>query len=182
VLIGRAISFNGKIGDCKTLIVEGRVAANAKCDALQVQEAGVYDGEIAVETAEILGRVEGRLRVRGRLTIRAAGQVSGDVTYGELDIATGGRLVGNIRHQPVPNDDAKNETAAEAAPPSQAVATETADKVPSGLPDPLDVGPQPPVPDAAEPSVVRDGAEEAAAPAMRGNPASLAVGTAGERP
>ncbi len=179
LLIGRGISFKGRIADCDSLIVEGKVAAITKCRALQIQEAGVYDGEIEAETADVCGRVEGRIRVRGRLTIRAAGRVNGDVTYGELDISVGGRLSGDVRHAPVAQATAKDGSAAasDPAPPSQPVAPEAAEKAPSGLPDPSDVGPQarPPSPVAAESSTARDDIEQASASAPRRDPAPIAA-------
>ncbi len=79
LVIGREISFKGEIGECETLVVEGKIAANAKCTSLQVRESGTYEGEIEVETAEVSGRIEGRIRVRHRLTIHATGRVSGNV-------------------------------------------------------------------------------------------------------
>ena len=125
LLIGRDISFKGEIGECENLVVEGKVIADAKCRTLHVNESGFYDGEIETETAEIAGRVEGRIRVRGRLSIRTSGQVSGEITYGELDIATGGRLAGDIRHQPIEEKAAKAEPTAKTQP---AAKTEPAPK------------------------------------------------------
>ncbi len=195
LLIGRDIFFKGQIGDCQSLVIEGKVAANAKCRALQVQESGVYEGEIEAETAEVCGRVEGHVRVRGRLTIRTAGRVNGNITYGELDIAAGGRLSGDIRYEQVPEETAKDEPAAasETAAPSQPVVAAAAEKTPSGLsdppippdpPDPSDVGPQvrPPAPVVAEPSSARDAAPQQAETNPEPNPKTIAVGAAGARP
>ena len=204
LLIGRDISFKGQIADCQSLIVEGKVAANAKCRSLQIQESGVYKGEIEAETVEVCGRIEGRVQVRGRLTIRAAGRVNGEVTYGELDIAAGGQLSGEIRHEPVPQEVAKDERAA----PAQPVVAATAEITPSVLsdppvpldpPDPSDVGPQvrPPTPVADEPSSTGELAPQQAEPApqqaeptpQQADPAPepnlknpFAVGAAGDRP
>ena len=195
LLIGRDICFKGQIGDCQSLIIEGKVTANAKCRVLQVQESGVYEGEIEVETAEVCGRVEGHVRVRGRLTIRTAGRVNGNIAYGELDIAVGGRLTGDIRHEPVSKETAKDEPAAASKPaaPSQPVVAAAAQKTPSGLPDPpippdppdpSNVGPQvrPPAPVAAEPSSARDATPQQADPTPEPNPKPIALGAAGSRP
>ncbi len=195
LLIGRDISFKGQIADCQSLIVEGKVAANAKCRSLQIQESGVYKGEIEAETVEVCGRIEGRVQVRGRLTIRAAGR----------------QLSGEIRHEPVPQEVAKDERAA----PAQPVVAATAEITPSVLsdppvpldpPDPSDVGPQvrPPTPVADEPSSTGELAPQQAEPApqqaepapqqaeptpQQADPAPepnlknpFAVGAAGDRP
>lgn len=194
LLIGRDISFKGEISDCQSLVIEGTVAASAKCHAVQVQESGIYEGEIEAETIEVCGRIEGRVRVRGRLTIRSAGLVNGDITYGELDIAAGGRLSGGIQHEPVPEETARSEptAASEPATPFQPVIA-AADKAPSDLsepplpqdfPDPADVGPQvaTPAPDAVEPSLTSDAAPPQADPLPEPDPEPIAVGAAGDRP
>jgi cytoskeletal protein CcmA (bactofilin family) len=205
LLIGRDISFKGEIGECETLVVEGKVAANSKCRTLHVNETGLYDGEIEAETAEISGRVEGRIRVRGRLSIRAEGQVNGEITYGELDIATGGRLAGDIRHQPVEEKTAKAEPAAKTrpaakfepaaksepqaasepvsppvSPPASAVA-EPASEAPSGLPNPFDIDPPaaPETPGADDSSASRDDTEQSTDTERSRIP--VTVGVAGTR-
>ena len=188
LLIGRDITFKGQIGDCETLVIEGKVGASAKCHSFQVQEDGVYDGEIECETAEICGRVEGRIRIRGRLTIRSAGQLSGEITYGELDIATGGCLSGDIRHEPVAEETAKEDKTAPRAPsPSPLnppVAAQAAPNAPSNLPDPADVGPQRQTPTigAADPVGAAADVADPAIDTPVGEEMPLAVGTAGARP
>ena len=186
LLIGRDITFKGQIGDCETLVIEGKVGASAKCHSFQVQEDGVYDGEIECETAEICGRVEGRIRIRGRLTIRSAGQLSGEITYGELDIATGGCLSGDIRHKPVAEETAKEDKTAPRAPSplNPPVAAQAAPNAPSNLPDPADVGPQRQTPTIGA-AVTAGAAADVADPAIDtpvGDEMPLAVGTAGARP
>lgn len=186
LVIGREISFKGQIGDCKTLVVEGKVSANAKCTSLHVLESGVYDGEIEVETAEISGRVEGRIRIRRRLTIHAAGRVSGDVVYGELEITAGGRLLGDIRHEPIaePAAETKPETTSKPAPSPRPTVDKAPEAAPSGLPDPSNVGPQARQSASAggETSSPRDGAGEASTGAPDQAPKPIAVGAAGTRP
>ena len=47
-------------------------------------------------TDEVRGRIEGDLVVRKRLLIRAGGHVSGTITYGEIEIESGGKITGLI--------------------------------------------------------------------------------------
>ena len=193
LLIGRDISFKGEISDCQSLVVEGTVVANAKCHAVQIQESGVYEGEIEAETIEVCGHIEGHIRVRGRLTIRSVGRANGNITYGELDISAGGQLSGDIQHEPVPEETPKNEPAAisEPAAPFQPVvaAADTAPldlsdpPFPQDLPYPTDAGPQvpTPAPDAVEPSLTSDAAPPQADPDPEPDPGPFAVGAAGDR-
>jgi len=49
--------------------------------------------------ADVHGRFEGELVVRKRLLIRAGGHVSGNITYGEIEIESGGGISGTIRSE-----------------------------------------------------------------------------------
>ena len=53
-------------------------------------------GHAATENADVRGRFEGQLVVRKRLLIRAGGHVSGTITYGEIEIESGGKITGVI--------------------------------------------------------------------------------------
>jgi cytoskeletal protein CcmA (bactofilin family) len=95
LIIGPEISFVGEITACKRLVVDGLVEATlSRCQEVVVGESGFLKGQARTETADVRGRVEGELTVRKLLRIRAAGQVSGTTTYGEIEIERGGRIIG----------------------------------------------------------------------------------------
>jgi cytoskeletal protein CcmA (bactofilin family) len=95
LIIGREISFSGEITACDRLVVDGIVEATLKrCNHVFIGDNGVFKGNARTENAEVSGRMEGELTVRKLLRIRAAGQVSGTTTYGEIEIERGGRIVG----------------------------------------------------------------------------------------
>jgi cytoskeletal protein CcmA (bactofilin family) len=97
LVVGREIVLSGEISACDRLVVEGTVKANIKdCRDIAISEGGLFTGSAAVESAEIRGRFEGELTVSGRLLIRAPGQVSASVRYGEIEIERGGRLSGHV--------------------------------------------------------------------------------------
>ena len=62
-----------------------------------IAETGVFNGNASTENADVRGRFEGELAVRKRLLIRGGGHVSGTITYGELEIESGGKISGSIR-------------------------------------------------------------------------------------
>ncbi len=98
LIVGREIELNGKITSCDLLIVEGRVEATlSETRAVEIADIGVFKGSAEVEEAEISGRFDGNLAVRGRLLIRATGKVTGEVRYGQLEIECGGELSGQIQ-------------------------------------------------------------------------------------
>lgn len=97
LVIGKEINMKGEIGDCDRLLVIGNAEAKlTNCRNVEVTETGVLKGDGEVQQAEIRGRFEGRLRVRGRLVIRAGGRAQGNIAYAEIEVEPGGRIDGEI--------------------------------------------------------------------------------------
>ena len=95
--VGRDITLTGEITACDQLVVEGRVEARlSECRSIEIFDTGVFKGSAEIDEADIGGRFEGDLSVRGRLRVRATGLISGSVRYGELEVEAGGRIVGTI--------------------------------------------------------------------------------------
>jgi cytoskeletal protein CcmA (bactofilin family) len=97
LIVGREIELNGKITACDLLIVEGKVEATLnETRAVEIADTGVFKGSAEIDEAEISGRFDGTLTVRGRLMIRATGKVTGEIRYGQLEVECGGELSGQI--------------------------------------------------------------------------------------
>ena len=98
MIVGREISFSGDVTSCDRLIIEGSIEVNLhNCQNMVIAESGLFRGDGSTENADVYGRVEGGLVVRGRLLIRASGHVSGTITYGEIEIEAGGKISGTIQ-------------------------------------------------------------------------------------
>jgi cytoskeletal protein CcmA (bactofilin family) len=98
LIVGPGISLSGEINACERLVVEGSVQANLQdCRHMMITETGLFDGNAAIDEAEVHGRFEGDLVVRNRLLIRATGRVSGTISYGQVEIEAGGRISGSIQ-------------------------------------------------------------------------------------
>jgi cytoskeletal protein CcmA (bactofilin family) len=97
LIVGREIVLSGEIRTCDKLVVEGRVEATlTDSRAIEITSLGQYKGSAQISTADIAGRFEGDLDVKGRLTIRSTGKVTGMIRYGELEIERGGILSGSL--------------------------------------------------------------------------------------
>jgi len=97
LIVGEGISLSGEVTSCDRLIVEGTIEAKLqKCQHVMIAETGVFNGHASTENADVRGRFEGELVVRKRLLIRAGGHVSGSVSYGEIEIESGGKITGVI--------------------------------------------------------------------------------------
>ena len=95
--VGKGIVLNGQITACDKLVVEGKVEATlSQSRAVEIAESGTFKGSAEIDEAVVSGRFEGKLLIRGRLSIRATGRVEGEIRYGQLEIEAGGQLVGDI--------------------------------------------------------------------------------------
>src|SRR6266436_3992540 len=97
LVVGAGMSLSGTITSCDRLVAEGTVDAKLDgCQHLVIAETGVFRGNVSTDNADVHGRFEGELVVQKRLLVRAAGHVSGTVSYGEIEIECGGRISGQI--------------------------------------------------------------------------------------
>ncbi len=101
LIVGREIVLSGEIRTCDKLVVEGRVEATlADSRAIEIAATGQYKGTAQITTADIAGRFDGDLDVKGRLTVRSTGRVTGMIRYGELEIERGGVISGTLEFIP----------------------------------------------------------------------------------
>jgi cytoskeletal protein CcmA (bactofilin family) len=97
LIVGPNIKLKGvEIHDCDTLVVEGRVEATMVSRAIQISEAGAFNGKVDVEVAEIRGHFQGEMTARKRLVIHSSGRVSGKIRYGKILVQEGGEMSGDI--------------------------------------------------------------------------------------
>jgi cytoskeletal protein CcmA (bactofilin family) len=98
LVVGAGMSVSGTITSCDRLVAEGTVDAKLEgCQHVVVAQTGVFRGTVSTDHADVHGRFEGELVVKKRLLVRAAGQVSGSVSYGEIEIECGGRISGQVK-------------------------------------------------------------------------------------
>jgi cytoskeletal protein CcmA (bactofilin family) len=97
LIVGPDIKMKGvEISDCDTLVVEGRIEATLDSRVLEIAEQGIFCGTVAVDSAEIRGRLEGELTVRKQLVVHATGRISGKIRYSRIKVEEGAELSGEI--------------------------------------------------------------------------------------
>ncbi len=97
LIVGREIALSGEIRACDLLVVEGRVeAVLSDSRAIEVSATGVFKGKAQIESAEISGVFEGELVTTDKLIIHSTGRVYGSIRYGQIEIARGGIIAGQI--------------------------------------------------------------------------------------
>jgi cytoskeletal protein CcmA (bactofilin family) len=98
LVVGKDITLAGQISKCDYLIVEGMVEGmRYEGQSLEVAEGGSFSGNIEVDNADVSGVFDGTMSVRGRLTVRPTGRVSGNIRYSEMEINAGGQITGEIK-------------------------------------------------------------------------------------
>ena len=73
-----------------------RIEATLDSRVLQIASNGIFSGTVAVDTAEIHGKLEGELTVRKQLIIHSTGKVSGKIRYAKIKVEEGAELAGEI--------------------------------------------------------------------------------------
>ena len=96
VLIGPGVKFDGSLGNCDEVVIEGTVRAIIATTHLIVKATGRFTGSAEVERAEIDGWYEGTLTAKTQLQINQTGTVTGDINYAQLEVTPGGILTGNV--------------------------------------------------------------------------------------
>jgi cytoskeletal protein CcmA (bactofilin family) len=97
LIVGPDIKMKGvEVNDCDTLQVEGRIEATLDARVLQISEKGIFCGTVAVDSAEIHGRLEGELTVRKQLVVHGTGRISGKIRYARIKVEEGAELSGEI--------------------------------------------------------------------------------------
>lgn len=94
--IGEGVHVIGDIRDCRQVDVQGFMEGEIEADILIIHEKGRVKGVIKADHAEIHGEVDGEMTIADRLDIHATGLVAGTVIYGELSVAAGGRVTGQL--------------------------------------------------------------------------------------
>jgi len=97
VVVGKGASIIGEISNCSQVEIAGALEGKVVAEAVIVQPGGCLKGQVYSERAEVHGTIEGQVQVDDHLDIRSTGDVSGELVYGKLSVASGGRLSGTLQ-------------------------------------------------------------------------------------
>lgn len=96
--VGANIKLKGvEISDCDFLVIEGHVEATVQSKAMQIAKPGTLKGTATIDVAEINGEFTGELTARSRLVVNGTGRVTGTIRYGQLIVAEGGEVSGDVK-------------------------------------------------------------------------------------
>lgn len=98
--IRAGMTLKGNIRNCREAEIDGYVEGEIEADVLRILPRGRFVGTARVGSAEILGDLQGDVRVAKLMTIRSTGSVTGNVRYGQLAMDVGAKLSANVRNIP----------------------------------------------------------------------------------
>lgn len=91
-------SVEGTIQSKSDIRIDGSIKGTLTCSAkVIIGPTGNIEGEIKCQNAVIEGRFEGHLMVAQLLNIRETASVSGEVSYGKLNVQSGARIDGSYK-------------------------------------------------------------------------------------
>lgn len=97
-LIGEGTVFEGKIKSEASIRIEGRLEGDIECGGdVTVGEKGSARSHIRARHVIVAGSVTGNVSASGKLTIKATGQLYGNLSAQELSIEPGGIFQGTSK-------------------------------------------------------------------------------------
>lgn len=95
-IVSAGSKLEGRIETAGTLVVDGSVTGNIKCNSLEILQDGNLEAKVEAENVSVAGSFEGEMICNGKLSVFSKGKVIGDVSYGTLSIESGGALDGSV--------------------------------------------------------------------------------------
>ena len=97
-VIGRGIKFRGDISGSTDLLIDGEVDGMIRLSSARVtiRTEGHVHATIVAQDVVVMGHVEGEIRAAGRVELRNAAVVLGDVFATRLSIEEGATLRGSV--------------------------------------------------------------------------------------
>jgi len=95
-LIGAGTEITGDVNSNGDIRIDGSLNGNLKtAGKVVVGETGKVKGEIDCKNSEVLGEINGKIKVGELLSLKATAKIFGDIITKKLAIEPGSRFTGN---------------------------------------------------------------------------------------
>ncbi len=104
-MIGESTEVTGSMVFSGGLLIEGKVFGNISSahkddgDMLILNVGGLIEGDVSVPNVVVNGTVNGDIHVTGRAELAQGAQITGNVYYSLLEMASGAKINGNLVNQ-----------------------------------------------------------------------------------
>ena len=96
IYIGEGVVFSGSIKAPNQAIISGKFDGELEARDVLIGASGVVTGTTTAQFVDVKGELNQTVTSRELLIVRNTGRVSGAVTYGEIEIARGGQIKGDM--------------------------------------------------------------------------------------
>jgi len=97
IFIGAGVVFKGSINAPNQAIISGTVEGDLVAKDVLIGAAGVVTGTTEADFIDVKGELNQSITSKSVLIVRNTGKVTGDVTYGEIEIERGGKVKGSMK-------------------------------------------------------------------------------------
>lgn len=94
--IGEGVVAHGVAIVPAQALINGKFHGTIDASDIQIQARGIVSGTTKAEFISVDGQINDIVQATNTLTIGNNGAVSGDISYGSLEIAKGGELIGSL--------------------------------------------------------------------------------------
>ena len=103
LLIGAGVIAKGTITASGLIEIDGSVDGIMTANAINVTTNGTVSGTTTASNIRVAGQLMDTSTAHQSLLIESTGQVTGDITYGDLEIRKGGNIAGKINSNTAKN-------------------------------------------------------------------------------
>jgi len=100
LFIGAGVVAKGSVTAPGLIVVDGSVDGVLNANAIEITGNGTVTGETSATNIRVAGQLMNISTAHQSLLIKSTGQVSGTISYGDLEIRKGGNIIGTINSTP----------------------------------------------------------------------------------
>jgi cytoskeletal protein CcmA (bactofilin family) len=97
LFIGEGVTFTGSIDAPGKVSINGKVSGDLKADDVLVGVQGSLKGKVQARVIDVHGELLEDITSQEHMVIRRTGQVTGALSYAELEVERGGRFQGDMK-------------------------------------------------------------------------------------
>jgi cytoskeletal protein CcmA (bactofilin family) len=97
--IGSGVIFKGEAKVPNKAVINGDFSGLLDAQELEIQSNGVITGNTNADDIKVFGKLNSELTCRNLLAIESSGVVRGKLQYGKIEVARGGKVIGNISYK-----------------------------------------------------------------------------------
>ena len=97
-IIGAGTQIEGEIKTDSDIRIDGKVKGTITSKSkIVVGATGIVDGDLICDTADVSGKIFGKVEVTDLLFLKSSGYLEGDIITGKLVVEAGARFTGSCK-------------------------------------------------------------------------------------